>query len=73
MKNEAYDDLIAAGIEVGSHESDLYCPDSLVARKILDAHGCKYTKFRGAIDRQIWLDVPFQFMPYWRNRAKVQS
>lgn len=73
MKNtpNAYDDLIAAGIEVESHESDLYCKATSRSREILDNHKCTYTEFFCESEWCMWIEAPFQFMPYWRERSKA--
>lgn len=64
-----YDDLIAAGCETDSHESDLYVADTPEARDIMHKHGTTGQPFRSNVDGRIWLDVPFEFSPFWRKRG----
>jgi len=75
-----YEDCKAAGLEIDSHESDLYIRDSSVARRLLEIHdkrgkrvyqvdGWNVSVFRSQIDNAAWLDVPFAFDPYWQKKA----
>lgn len=66
-----YTDLVAAGIEVSNHESDLYFPSSPESRAILfnyDLESKNATCFRSNIDGKTWIDVPFAFDPFWEKR-----
>ena len=66
-----YEDCIAAGIPVDSHESDLYvkcCPES---RELLHRHGVQATCFMSQIDDTAWYDVPFRFDPWWESRLRT--
>lgn len=64
-----YTDLIAAGIPVSNWQSDLYCPNTPEARALIKKHGLKGTPFKNQAEGGIWLDVPFQFDPFWERRA----
>ncbi len=68
-------DLVAAGIKIGNHESDLYAPDTPEVRAILDryplnkANARPFTVQQGHPDAgQRWLDIPFSYDPFWENR-----
>ena len=65
-----YNDIKAAGIETDSHYSDLYVPDTPEVRAIIKANGEKVdyhnvVPFTSQIDGERWLDLPFQYAPYW--------
>lgn len=67
-----YTEIVAAGIETDSHESDLYFPATPEARRILarwtlEAGNAVY--FQHATKRTTWIDVPFAFDPWWARRA----
>lgn len=69
-----YSDMIAAGIEVHSHESDLYVPNTPESREILAKHhkkvdGWNVQSFTNQIDGAQWLDIPFAYEPFWQSRA----
>lgn len=71
-----YTELVAAGVAIGSHESDLYCEDTPQARAILARHPLPHrnaTRFRNAITKTIWIDVPFNFDPWWAQRTAVEK
>lgn len=64
-----YDSLLAAGCELDSHESDLYVKWSTTALELIKAHGSHVAKmFRSDVDGEWWLELPFEFSPFWRKR-----
>lgn len=68
-----YTDMIEAGQETDSNESDLYVKDTPEAREILGRHGKQIDgwnvqPFTSAIDGARWLDLPFQYAPWWRAK-----
>lgn len=63
-----YDAVIELGIEHDNHESDLYIPDNELTRELVAAFGHGSEKFRSNVDGKPWLDVPFQFVPFWQKR-----
>lgn len=67
-----YAALVAAGVELDSHESDLYALDTSRSRAILYAHGKAVIPFR-ATDGRVWLDIPFGFDPFWAKVAGESS
>lgn len=69
---ELYTEIKAAGIECASHESDLYLPDTEQVRAILDKYPlskANATRFKNQINGQIWIDVPFAYLPFWERRT----
>ena len=70
-----YEAIKAAGIEISSHESDLYFPATEKSRAILRQfplsrrNASTFTN-QGSGTPGNWFDVPFAFMPYWDRKAK---
>ena len=66
-----YKQMTEAGVEIGSHESDLYVPVNDVTAPIVAAyeHENIVTTFTSNIDRKRWYDIPFAFDPYWEKRG----
>lgn len=72
MTASLYGDLLAAGVPMDSHESDLYFPDTSQTREILARfpYSAKIARrFIDRIDNEIWWDVPFAFLPWWEKRT----
>jgi len=71
-----YRDLKTAGVELDKHESDLYALDTPDARRIIAQHGHELQPFQSNADRRQWLELPFQYDPFWdkveeRSRRKA--
>lgn len=70
-----YAELIAAGVLVDNHESDLYCPDTPAVREILARYPISQANARGFSNQrppnvgERWLDIPFAFLPWWEKRG----
>ena len=67
-----YERLKAAGVPLDSHESDLYAMVTPVSREIVLAYlrECEHagvTQFLSKVDGQIWYDIPFAYLPYWKD------
>jgi hypothetical protein len=73
-----YKDAKAAGLEIDSHESDLYLKDTPEARALLAEHGKKgrrtyevdgwnVSTFTSQIDGARWLDIPFDYEPWYER------
>lgn len=64
-----YEEMKAAGVEIGHHESDLYVPVNDITRKIVREY--KYranvTIFTCQIDKKPWYDIPFAYLPFWER------
>lgn len=66
-----YTDLVEAKIEIGNWQSDLhvkYCPEAIA---LIRKHGLRGETFQSKIDGSIWVDIPFQYEPYWGKMRKV--
>ena len=61
-----YRTLCEAECEIDNWYSDLYVRATDIAREILS--GEKYSTFKSAIDGQLWLDVPFAYLPHYKRR-----
>lgn len=68
-----YKDIIAAGIETDHHESDLYVRDCEQARAIIAKYGQPIHQFWADDGTGRWLDVAFQYEPYWEAKQKKEK
>lgn len=71
---DLYDVIVAAGIPLDHHESDLYVPDTPEVRAILDRpeyalNKTNATRFTNQVEGGTWIDIPFAYAPYWRARS----
>jgi len=73
---DLYDALVAAGVPVDHHESDLYfraTPEAWAiyntVRAAMNYIGCAATTFFSQVDGKLWVDVPFAYSPWWRRRT----
>jgi hypothetical protein len=77
MTCSLYGDLKAAGVEMDSHESDLYFKDTPESRAILARfpYSAKIaSKFLSGKDGlEIWWEAPFAFLPWWEAQAEVPA
>lgn len=66
-----YKEMKAAGVEMSSHESDLYVPVNLVTAALVTAyeHKNNVTTFTSNIDGNRWYDIPFAYDPYWESKG----
>lgn len=65
-----YDQLVEIGAELDNHESDLYVKLTAEVLGIVRKSDVKYfTTFKSQIDGEIWLDLPFQYKPFWDKKA----
>jgi hypothetical protein len=74
---DIYEILKENNIELGSHESDLYVKKSHKSVELLEKYGFKTdntsvrcSTFISQIDKSIWFDLPFQFMPFYKKFTK---
>jgi hypothetical protein len=67
-----YEQCQAAGIETDHHESDLYIPVTEATMALIKAYEFKtnVTTFISQIDKKLWYDVPFGYMPFWEKTAR---
>lgn len=68
-----YSELLAAGVEMGNHYSDLYVKASPASLGIILRHRAPVNPFRSNIDGSMWYDVPFAYDPYWAVRLQRPS
>lgn len=67
-----FTEMLAAGVEVDSHESDLYVKASATASAVLRRHPAQAANALYFWDRTgggMWIDVPFAYDPWWHRRA----
>lgn len=66
-----YQKMIAAGVKVDNHYSDLYAPVNPVTEKIVSEyeHKSNVTTFHGGQ----YYDIPFAFDPYWEAKQNQQK
>ena len=66
-----YTELLAAGIPLDHHESDLYALVDHESRRIVEAFPFKgktrknITTFISQIDGKTWYEIPFSYDPFW--------
>jgi hypothetical protein len=76
MSSSLYGDLLAAGVPMDNHESDLYFLDTPTSRAILARYPYSAkisSRFTNARDCAIWWEAPFAFLPWWEARAGVPA
>ncbi len=66
-----YEELLAAGLELDHRYSDLYVKDTPEARQIIASSKThvKYSRFLCERDHQFWLELPFQYDPFWQTNS----
>lgn len=64
-----YEDMKNLGVEIDHHESDLYVPVTDETRAIVAEYEFKtnVTTFVSQIDKKLWYDIPFAYLPYWER------
>jgi hypothetical protein len=76
MTATLYGDLLAAGVPMDSHESDLYFQDTADSRAIL-ARFPESASIARIFPNQrkggMWWDVPFAFLPWWERRCAAEA
>ena len=68
-----YDELVERGCRIDNHESDLYVKSTKEALEVIARYPSEKKMarfFRSQLDETLWIDVPFAFLPWWRNRVK---
>lgn len=68
-----YEQMVEAGVETDSHESDLYVLSCEASRRILALAPAEIRKtarvFVSEKDGRTWIDIPFAYDPFWKQRA----
>lgn len=72
-----YDRLVSAGCKIDHHESDLYvrhtdAADIIIRSAVSTGEICRPSRFIGN-DGKLWVDVPFAYAPFWRDKAKAAA
>jgi hypothetical protein len=67
-----YDQLVAAGVPLDSHESDLYAKLTEASTAIIRAYPSRdnVRTFVHQVDHTVWYDIPFAYLPFWEARQK---
>jgi hypothetical protein len=68
-----YTDLLAAGVPLDNHRSDLYAKVTPESRVLVDAyeHRKNVTVFVSQVDGEPWYDIPFAFDPFWERKEPI--
>jgi len=61
--------LLAAGVELDSHESDLYAKVTPESTAILERAGQRPSTFRNP-EGDLWYDIPFAYEPFWKRKEQ---
>ena len=80
-----FQELTAAGCEIGGHESDLHVKvcekaDTIIAHR-MSLPGSILTlremnrpsQFVSNIDGELWWDIPFAYDPFWESKANARQ
>lgn len=62
---DLYQALVDAGQELDHHESDLYVLATDEAAELVRLSRAKFSTFRSERDGELWIEVPFEWRPYW--------
>ena len=66
---DIYNEMLALGVKIDHHESDLYVPVTPETTKIVNQYEFKSVKsFINNIDGKRWYDIPFAYKPYWEKK-----
>jgi hypothetical protein len=71
---DIYQELLAAGVPIDNHESDLYVPVNEVTHTIVARyeHRTNVTTFVNQVTGAHSYDIPFAYSPFWdRKKAQV--
>lgn len=71
-----YAALVAAGIPIGSHESDIYFPVTEETKAILKRFPLQKANaevFKNQVEGGLWYDVPFAYLPFWDKRMREKT
>lgn len=76
MTCSLYGDLLAAGVPMANHESDLYFKDTAESRAILARYPYSAkiaSRFQNQRNDEIWWQAPFAFLPWWQAREAAEA
>lgn len=67
-----YTEAKAKGLDIGSHQSDLYLPFCKESARILNGYPVARANTTTFVERDSgrrWFSIPFAFDPYWEKRG----
>jgi hypothetical protein len=67
-----YQDLVALGVYISNHESDLYFESTSASREALKRyplHAANARLFTNQVTKKPCYDVPFAYDPWWESRT----
>lgn len=69
---DLYQHAVTQGLEMDSHESDLYLKVCHKSQALIQAYKFRenVTTFISQIDKQAWYGIPFAYQPFWDKVAK---
>ena len=70
-----YEEMIKLGVQHAHHESDLYVPVNDATTKLVNQYEFKQNvkMFTCNIDKKLWYDIPFAYMPFWEKASRRQE
>ena len=64
-----YSELLAAGVDISNHESDLYFEINDISDAILKNHPeARPKRFLNQMTKTMWYEVYFAYDPWWARR-----
>jgi hypothetical protein len=68
-----YAQVVEQEMQHSSHASDLYVPVNPQTMALVKDYRFRsnVTTFVSQIDRKLWYDIPFAYMPFWEAKQKV--
>lgn len=69
---DVYAEMLATGLPLDSHESDLYVEVTPATRAIVERyqHRNNVTSFTHAVNGRQYFDIPFAFTPFWNAKGR---
>lgn len=70
---DVHAELVKAGIpadHIGHHESDLHVKATADALRVVRSSGYYFEPFISSIDGSTWIDIPFAYLPWWKDRER---
>jgi hypothetical protein len=66
-----YDACVARNIPITHHASDLYIPCTPETLELVKHFGHQAETFTNQVEGGLWLDVPFQYRPWWEAKQRL--
>lgn len=69
---DIYAEMLAAGVALDSHESDMYAEVTPASRAIVARyqHRDNVRTFTDAVTGKLMFDVPFSYRPFWNQHGR---